>query len=151
MTNAEKYPNTQGALEAWRMYGDRGGDKPFDLWLSLSADVVPAPTLQEAAERLIMDYVNNLSKDVPNESWENLRKAVKREKKKPVKNFDRFATAKEAEAAFGAMCASRKDPYLCSRGCPVEAIRKKYGDNKSKCDILWLYAEAERKRRDERT
>lgn len=150
MTNAEKYPNTQGALEAWRMYGDRGGDKPFDLWLCLSADIVPAPTLLEAAAMVVMDYSINPNSAKMADDIEVLIDTINRENRKTNRNCDRFSTAKEAEEAFGEMCASRKDPYVCSRGCPVESIRKKYGDNKSKCDILWLYAEAERKRRDVR-
>lgn len=97
MTNAEKYPNTQGALEAWRMYGDRGGDKPFDLWLSLSADIAPEPTLLEAAEKLIVGYVNTWSEGWSSmECLENLRKAVKREKNKPIRNCDRYNTTRSA-------------------------------------------------------
>lgn len=104
MTNAEKYPNTQGALEAWRMYGDRGGDKPFDLWLSLSADIAPEPTLLEAAEKLIVGYVENWSENLPSTYFENLRAAVRREKAKPVRNCDKYATAKEAYDAFEKIC-----------------------------------------------
>lgn len=139
MTNAEKYPNTQGALEAWRMYGDRGGDKPFDLWLSLSADIAPEPTLLEAAEKLIIGFVNTWSEGWSSmECLENLRKAVKREKNKPIRNCDRYKTGEKAQEAFNSICRTHG---ICNE-CQVRAIRKCCGDENTQCQFLWLYAEA---------
>ena len=143
MTNAEKYPNTQGALEAWRMYGDGGGDKPFDLWLSLSADIAPEPTLLEAAEKLIIGFVNTWSEGWSSmECLENLRKAVKREKQKPIRNCDRYKTGEKAQEAFNSICRTHG---VCSE-CQVRAIRKCCGDENTQCQFLWLYAEAEAKK-----
>lgn len=133
MTNAEKYPNTQGALEAWRMYGDRGGDKPFDLWLSLSADIAPEPTLLEAAEKLIIGFVNTWSEGWSSmECLENLRKAVKREKNKPIRNCDRYRTAKEAYDAFEKIC------------CKVSCGECRFSVRGVPCGFSWLYEEAEK-------
>lgn len=135
MNNAEKYPNTKEALEAWRMYGDRGGNEPFDLWLSLDADV--APTLLEAAERLIIEYVNDWQlKGIKTiRCMEDLREAVKSERAKPVRNVDRYATEEEAMNAYNKMCKGR-----CCDECPFNALH----DNNYLCQIKWLYAEADK-------
>lgn len=141
MNNAEKYPNTKDALEAWRMYGDKGGNEPFDLWLSLNADVVPESTLLEAAEKLIMGFVNNWSEGWSSmECLENLREAVKREKAKPVRNCDRYKTAKEAIEAFDKMFLSHC--WSKCNGCPIGEQKVKVPT--SNCMFLWLYAEAEK-------
>lgn len=138
MTNAEKYPNTQGALEAWRMYGDRGGDKPFDLWLSLSADIAPEQTLLEAAEKLIIGFVNTWSGGWSSmECLENLRKAVKREKNKPIRNCDRYRTVSEASEGFWKFCCKNK----CGE-CRFGESRFRNGF--PRCLLAWLYEEAEK-------
>ena len=135
MNNAEKYQNTKDALEAWRMYGDRGGNEPFDLWLSLSADVAPEPTLLEAAKRMLIAYVNDwqLKGMKTIECMENLREAVKREKQKPMRNCDVYKTAKEADEAYYLMC-HRHNCYSCEHGHRIGNIN---------CAIAWLYAEAD--------
>lgn len=144
MTNAEKYPNTQGALEAWRMYGDRGDDKPFDLWLSLNAVIEPTSTLLEAAKAVIENcYYRHLDQVTVNKTYKRLLDAILCEKKKPIRNCDRYRTAKDAEAAFNAMCRSQGDAVDCCHGCPVRIVRQETDGNDTECQFLWLYAEAE--------
>lgn len=143
MTNAEKYPNTQGALEAWRMYGDRGGDKPFDLWLSLNAVIEPTSTLLEAAKAVIENcYYRHLDQVTVNKTYKRLLDAILCEKKKPIRNCDRYRTGEKAQEAFNSICRTHG---VCSE-CQVRAIRKCCGDENTQCQFLWLYAEAEAKK-----
>lgn len=139
MNNAEKYPNTQDALEAWRMYGDCGGNKPFDLWLSLSAEY-PAPTLLEAAKKLVEAFIDARTMDDILEDIDNLAKVVNREKAKPLRNCDRYRTGEKAQEAFNSICRTHN---VCNE-CQVRAIRKCCGDENTQCQFLWLYAEAEK-------
>ena len=146
MTNAEKYPNTKDALEAyrkWRKNAAIGNGIPFDYWLGCEYVESEPPTLLEAAENLIIGFVNTWSEGWSSmECLENLRKAVKREKQKPIRNCDRYKTGEKAQEAFNSICRTHG---VCSE-CQVRAIRKCCGDENTQCQFLWLYAEAEAKK-----
>lgn len=99
MTNIEKYPNTNDALEAWSR---ASGIQPFSVWIHEDYVDQEPPTLLETAERFIVGV----------RSIKDLREAIIRERKnqKPVRNCDRFATAEEAVAEFMKLCASGCEP-----------------------------------------
>lgn len=142
MKNIEKYTKTRDAVKAWEEYGDcnyvahgvRGFD--FKTWLQCECVEPRRPTLLEAAERLIIEYVNDWQlKGIKTiRCMEDLREAVKSEKQKPVRNVDRYATAEEASRAFVKMCRSHK---YCV-GCPFREATIE-----AECVIAWLYAAAD--------
>ena len=64
-------------------------------------------TLLEAAEAVVGElYTAN----VGDETIMNLRNAIAREKAKPVRNYDRFATQEEAVAEFMRICDKGREP-----------------------------------------
>ena len=139
MKNKEKYPNTADALEAYRTWLKEaaiGSGIPFDYWLECEYEEPREPTLLEAAKRMLIAYVNDwqLKGMKTIECMENLREAVKRENQKPVRNCDRYATAEEARKAFDEICVGA----YCDE-CQFNAVN----DGNYRCQIKWLYAEAD--------
>ena len=63
---------------------------------------------------------------------------IEREKRKPVRNFDKYETAKDAFVGFNKMCSDKH----CDR-CPFNSERNECPI----CKLNWLYAEAENGRR----
>lgn len=66
---------------------------------------------------------------------DRIEAALKREKEKPVRNCDKYKTAKDAFDGFNKMC----DGKTCYR-CPFSAERNEC----MSCMLNWLYAEADK-------
>ena len=131
MKNIEKYKETQDALDAWEKYLHGGGEMTFDAWAKHEADL---PTLLEAAEAVRDTWCANMQHGSLSRvatAISKLSDAVTIEKTKPVRNFNRFETAEDADAGFVAMC---KGIDRCGH-CRLHK-------NPARCSIAWLYAEA---------
>lgn len=140
MKNIEYYQNTKDALEAYvgAYRKDEIGDMPFDIWLEQEYVEPRFPTLLEAAEDALRawdkrDEYGNL--EWVKDRMRQLSVAIKRERHKPVRNCDRFATAEEAWTAFKKMCNVNN-----CRKCPFGEYRNDYVN----CRFIWLYAEADK-------
>ena len=142
MKNIEKYTNTKAALEAYNKLDFK--KVPFDMWLELEYEEPREQTLLEAAEAIINEWyytqdnvtLNDLGEKMNDlgEKMVDLKKAIKREKAKPVRNFEKYKTNDEAFVAYTKMCDSRE--------CKIFNFR--YCGNSIKCVLAWLYAEAEK-------
>lgn len=134
MKNLEKFPRTNDAIEAWDKYHDGGGDLPFAAW---AEQEVAKPTLLEAAETVKNTWYSRPGAILPKfaTTMSDLVDAIAREKSKPVRNFNRFATAAEALSEYRQMC---RETY-CKK-CPYEDGGFDYAG----CSFNWLYAEAEK-------
>ena len=64
-------------------------------------------TLLEAAEAVVDEWY---ATDVSGENIIGLKNAIAREKAKPVRNCDRFATQEEAVAEFVRLCDEGREP-----------------------------------------
>lgn len=125
MKNIEKYTNTKAALEAYNKLDFK--KVPFDEWLESEYE---EPTLLEAAEDAANEW---FLKGFNHDKMSKLLDAVIREKKKPVRNFDKYRTDEEAFVAYSEMCDSRE--------CKLFNFR--YCGNSIKCALAWLYADAD--------
>lgn len=134
MKNIEKYTNTKDALEAYNQH--KSNNVPFDKWLECEFEEPRKPTLLEAAQSVIKARLYDMP-DVSSVTFDcaisNLVDAVEREKRKPVRNCDKYKTADEASKAFTLMC----DNMSCQH-CPYNQGRA------FKCKFTWLYATAEK-------
>lgn len=128
MKNIEKYKETKDALEAWRQSVEGGVYLSFDEWAQRESEVPHPPTLLESA-KMFVDCVEMPSDPQEQKHWDGLCAAVEREKSKPVRNFDKYKTAREAWSAFIKMCNATK----CEK-CQFY--------NPDSCRFNWLYAEA---------
>lgn len=90
------------------------------------ADKKTAAMLRQAAEAVVKVGYGTFIAD--------LRSAVEREKAKPVRNFNKYETAKDAFVGFTKFC----DNLLCG-----ECRFRDKADDVS-CAIAWLYEEAEK-------
>ena len=130
MKNIEKYPNTKVALEAYNQLKSK--NVPFDKWLELEFEEPREPTLLDVAEELknVLKQKDISRSDVA-VAFSRLTAAIEREKRKPVRNCDKYNTVKDAMKAFSFMC----DNTACEH-CP-------YNQGEAfKCKFAWLYAEA---------
>ena len=95
MKNIEKYPNTKDALKAYD--GLEPKNMPFDKWLESEYEEPREPTLLETAEELknVLKRKDTVFSDVV-VAFSSLTDAIEREKRKPVRNFDKYKTPKEA-------------------------------------------------------
>ena len=125
MKNIEKYTNTKDAIAAYNKLDFKR--VPFDIWLECEYEEPHVQTLLEAAEAVVKVGYGTFVAD--------LRSAVEREKAKPVRNCDKYRTAKDAFAGFNKMCEEKK----CST-CPFSAERNECLN----CSFNWLFAEAEK-------
>ncbi len=129
MKNIDKYPNTANALEAYAAHRKAEG-LPFEEWLTREYVAPREPTLLEAAEAVVNDY---LSATTPlwksQEVVKDLADAVERERNKPVRNLDVYKTAEEAYKVF-------------DKSCDCMCHKCKFAEEKYDCFALWLYAEA---------
>lgn len=137
MTNIEYYTNTKDAIEAWDTYRYGGGGTSFDIWLECEFEEPRKPTLLEAADDALRAWDRRdeyCSLAWVKDRMRQLSVAIKREKAKPVRNCDKYATAKNALGAYRAMCEN-----LDCKHC-------RFGSSKcmEDCIISWLYAEAEK-------
>lgn len=104
MKNIEKYPDTNDTLDAFRAYMEKKYETPPP----------PPPTLLEAAEAVKNEWYTTFPNVMPDTLCEkivDLENAIAREKSKPVRNFDRFATQEEAVAEFMKLCDRECEPY----------------------------------------
>ena len=125
MKNIEKYHETKAALEAYNKLDFK--KVPFDIWLECEYEEQHVQTLLEAAEAVVKVVYGTFVAD--------LRSAVEREKAKPVRNFNKYKTAKDALTGFNEMCSEKH----CDR-CQFSAERNECNI----CKLNWLYAEAGR-------
>ena len=129
MKNIEKYKDTKDALDAFRAWYKDHRDSVLTMsgWLEKEYEAPHPPTLLEAVEA-VSDEWYATGPDVNDHTFGlkiiALEKAADREKSKPVRNCDRFATQEEAVAEFMKICD--KECELC------EDV------------VTWLYAEAEK-------
>lgn len=134
MKNIEKYPNTKDALAAYNNLDHK--TVSFAAWLECKYEETREPTLLEAAQEVTRtldsqwDY-GHLS--VVKKAVRNLSLTIKREKRKPVRNYEKYRSVEEALAAYRNMCRGN----LCDT-CPFGGNRHDYAG----CSINWLYAEA---------
>lgn len=127
MKNIEKYHETKAALEA---YNNSVKNVPFDEWLELEYKEPHEMTLLEAAKLVANEYY--ICGTPTEKSLRILGESVDMETKKPVRNCDKYGTAKDSWNAFLKMCNATCDI------CPFRAERN---DGVS-CRFNWLYAEA---------
>ena len=132
MKNIEKYHESKDALNAYNSIISK--KVPFDMWLECEYEEPPKQTLLEAAESIVK-IVSSTPTSVTRNLFRELRLAVEREKAKPVRNCDKYKTAKDAFAGFNKMCEEKK----CST-CPFSAERNECLN----CSFNWLFAEAEK-------
>ena len=132
MKNIEKYTNTNDALNAYNSLVFNM--VPFDVWLECEYEEPHKPTLIEAAEAIVK-IVPSTPTSVKRNLFRELRLAVEREKANPVRNCNKYRTAKDAFAVFNKMCDEKK----CSM-CPFSAERNECLN----CSFNWLFAEAEK-------
>ena len=132
MKNIEKYPNTKDARESYNQLKSK--NVPFDKWLELEFEEPREPTLLDVAEELknVLKQKDISLSDVA-VAFSRLTAAIEREKRKPVRNCDKYNTVKDAMKAFSFMC----DNTACEH-CPYNQ------GGAFKCKFAWLYAEAEK-------
>ena len=130
MKNIEKYTNTKDALEA---YNNSVKNVPFDEWLELEYKEPHERTLLEAAKLVANEYY--ICGTPTEKSLRILGESVDRELKKPVLNFNKYKTAKDALTGFNEMFSEKH----CDR-CQFSAERNEC----FVCKLNWLYAETEK-------
>lgn len=132
MKNIDKYNESKAALNAYNSLVFKR--VPFDIWLECEYEEPPKLTLLEAAESIV-NIVSSTPTSVTRNLFRELRIAVEREKANPVRNCDKYRTAKEAFIAFEKMCQSKS--------CDVCSFSRERDESYS-CRLNWLYAEAEK-------
>lgn len=133
MTNIEKYKETKDALEAYDSLDSKR--VPFDIWLECEFEATRKPTLLEVAQEVVTAWradgcVGVL--EAVRKRVADLADAIAREKRKSVRNCDRYRTAEEA---FGALMK------FCNGTCSACPFRENINNGVS-CFFTWLYAEA---------
>ena len=133
MKNIEKYHNTKDALEAYNSLDSK--TVSFDTWLECEFEEPRVLTLLEAAQGVVKAWYAKLPEGSiarVGQSIVRLSYAIEREKRKPVRNCDKYKTAEEAGQALKEFCGK----YKC-RDC-------RFGDRVgvNDCTIEWLYEEA---------
>ena len=126
MKNIEKYHYTQEALDVYNSLSLN--NVPFNEWLQSEVEGMGEDTLLEASERVLKVYFPDHRE---HGVVDYFRDAIEREKKKPIRNCDKYKTAEEVYLAFRNMCDTRSFGK-----CP---FREGVG-----CLIAGLYAEAEK-------
>ena len=140
--NIEKYPETAAALEAYNGLGFK--KVPFNEWLECEYELTHPFTTSEAAQAVVDEWYAtgpDVNDDHFNLKIIALENAVEREKAKPVRNFDRYKTAKEAYVGFRKFCDGI---YDCEK-CRFKDCDGAYGSPTSHgCMLAWFYEEAEK-------
>lgn len=142
MKNIEKYPNTRDAMEAFReWYKDhKHSVLTMSEWLEKDYDHHPQTTLLESAESVIKEWRRSNVEFCSFERFiDRLSHAVECEKRRPIRNFDKYKTAEDAFYGFKEMCFPN-GVNEC-KDCRFNNI-KDFGI----CGFAYLYAEAEKAR-----
>lgn len=138
MKNIEKFPRTNDALEAYNQ--SKSKNIPFEVWLELEYKEPRMQTLLEAAETVTTVWKSKMPEGSLTNLWDaiiNLADAIEREKKKPIRNFNKYKTANEAYEGSEKFC--RKSTCLECR----------YKDIYPTCRFAWLYDEVEKEDKNE--
>ena len=131
MKNIEKYPNTKDALEAYNQ--PKYKDVPLDVWLECEYEDPPETTLLEAADAVANSWFDDDKTEVFGMKICDLVNAIDREKRKPVRNFDKYRTAEEAQEAFAAFCTGIDKCEHC-----------RFSKFNGRCSIAFLYGESKK-------
>ena len=135
MKNIEKYTNTKDALEAYNQ--PKSKIVPFEEWLECEYEEPRVQTLLKAAQEVVKTWYAKLpggSIARVGQSIVRLSTAIEREKRKPVRNCDKYRTAEEANVAFAEFCGKNE-----CRSCRCGDRKKNAG-----CVFEWLYEKADR-------
>lgn len=135
MKNIEKYHETKAALEAYNH--QKSKNVPFDVLLECEYEEPREKTLLEAAEAVIDEWYytqDNVTLNDLGEKIVDLKKAIERERRKPIRNCDKYKTVEEAYRAFSNLC-QKEDGCLHCR-----FKNTKFGE----CSIAWIYEEADK-------
>ena len=133
MKNIEKYTNTKDALEAYNQ--PKSKIVPFEEWLECEFEEPRVLTLLEAAKEVVKTWYAKLPEGSiarVGQSIVRLSTAIEREKRKPVRNCDKYKTAEEACQALKEFCG-KNECRIC-----------RFGDSTrtAGCVLEWLYEEA---------
>lgn len=134
MKNIEKYTNTKDALEAYDSLASK--TVSFYTWLECEFEEPRVPTLLEAAEAVLSTWrANGHEGSLAAVALKigALAQAVEDEKRKPIRNFNKYKTPEEAYDAFMKFCEKTDCP-----DCVAAKIEIK------DCPLAWVYAEAEK-------
>ena len=131
MKNIEKYTNTKDALEAYNAIGLK--NVPFDVWLEHEYEEPRVPTLLEAADAVACSWFDDDKIEALGVKICTLIDAIDCERRKPVRNLDKYRTAEEAQEAFDAFCAGIDKCEHCR-------LSKFNG----RCSISFLYGESKK-------
>lgn len=134
MTNLEKYPNTADAVKAWNEYNS-GRDESigFKDWLNL--DYIDSRSLLNVAKRIRRWIEEEVFLGPSGISvLKDLKAEIASEEARPKRNFERFATAKEAFDAFRKACRVQ----LCEACHLKNKIMARTGGYVP-CTVRWLY------------
>ena len=135
MKNIEKYTNTKDALEAYNQ--PKSKIVPFEEWLECEFEEPRVLTLLEAAKEVVKTWYAKLPEDSiarVGQSIVRLSTAIEREKRKPVRNCDKYRTAEEAHVALAEFCG-KNECRICRFGDSTKTAG---------CVLEWLYEEAGR-------
>ena len=138
MKNIEKYNETKCAMDAYNQ--SKSKDIPFEVWLELEYKEPRMQTLLEAAEKVTTVWKSKMPEGSLTNLWNaivNLSEAIEREKKKPVRNLDKYNTADEAYEGFEKFCHKSK------------CLECRYKYSYPACRFAWLYDKAEKEKDDE--
>ena len=132
MKNIEKYTNTKDALEAYNKLNSR---ELFETWLELEFEEPSVQSLLEAAKAVVKAWYAKLPEGSiarVGQSIVRLSSAIDREKRKPVRNCDKYRTAEEAHQALKEFCG-KNECRICRCGDSTKTAG---------CVLEWLYEEA---------
>ena len=132
MKNIEKYTNTKDALEAYNKLNSR---ELFETWLELEFEEPSAQTLLNAAKAVVKAWYAKLPEGSIARVGQlivRLSSAIDREKRKPVRNCDKYRTAEEAHQALKEFCG-KNECRICRCGDSTKTAG---------CVLEWLYEEA---------
>lgn len=138
MKNIEKYNETKCALDAYNQ--SKSKNMPFEVWLELEYKEPRMQTLLEAAEMVTTVWKSKMPEGSLTNLWDaivNLSEVIEREKKKPVRNFEKYKTDNEAYEGSEEFCHKSK------------CLECRYKDVYPRCRFAWLYDEVEKENENE--
>ena len=133
MKNVEKYTNTKDALEAYNSLDSK--TVSFDTWLVCEYEEPCVLDLLKAAKAVVKAWYAKMPEGSiarVGQSIVRLSSAIDREKRKPVRNCDKYRTAEEAHVALAEFCG-KNECRICRFGDSTKTAG---------CVLEWLYEEA---------